>query len=813
MSNRAQSNISFLKNTIFTRRRVIGNRMYLVIGMLVLASACSHVSTFLTEDTERVMVRRLSTHYDRHKRSVDSECSFPPLIRFEFDINNVHIILNLEKNTFIQHNIPIYVTGENGNIVKDEEIDDTQKYALYQDVNQGGAMLVSCEWGDSYSLHGSFRYEGVLYHMTPSNTAEILDDHIIHRGDTNKVEYGMDAIKNANTASSSNNTNRSKRATIPPGNVVEMVFAIDYYTYNYYGADVAAEDSIRRHIAMLANEMDIYYAGIPSVDPSVDIRIYVSSIYINTDSETSDWSTNAQTTVNDVLYLPYDALVNTIQPWLSSKSADLQPYDHVMTMSVIEFASVSGDTIETGYTGVAYVGTVCDTITISFTQLEYNGRTAQTMAHELGHALSANHDGYENACDENDHNVMTPAFYLTTTSTLATAQWTFSTCSVNYFKQYIDGLGSNCMQSHSFSESDYNTHVGYGLPGEYYSTTDQCAMFVGAASTPCSITDTVLSDDCYNGYRCSNESNNCGSSKNLYPMAGTKCGDSTQDYICYRGTCQDRTVVISTTPRTTSTTSSTISTSSRTDSTSSQSTPTSSRTESTSSSTESTSSKTESTSSSTESTSSRTESTSSRTDSTTSKTTSTTPMSTTSSPCDSDKKCCVQVRVGKKMKKKCCKGTECCEKPDWFSTAQCYKDCCEGDTTNPSTPNTTPTPTPTTTLPCDLKQKCCENVQLGKKLKKKCCKGQSCCARPNWFSSTQCYKDCCDVASTTSTPKPITNQVSTTKQPCNLKEKCCTDVQVGKKIKKKCCKGLSCCDKPDWYSSTSCYESCCNVVS
>ncbi|KAL4223468.1 hypothetical protein ACF0H5_016939 [Mactra antiquata] len=705
------------------------------------------------------MVRRLSTHYDRHKRS--AECDFPPLLRFEFNVNDVHIVLNLEKNTHIQHNVPIYVPGENGQAVR-EDIDDTEKYSLYQDINHGSAMLVSCEEDASYRLLGSFRYEGVLYHMTPSNTPEVNKDHTIHTEHKDKLEYGNDAIDSANMNANSlgNNTSRQKRATIPSGNVVEMVFAIDYYTYNYYltdqGTQAAAEDALRRHITLLANEMDIYYAGIPSVDSSVDIRIYVSGIYINTNSTTSDWSSVSQVTVNGVPYLPFTNVVNNLRSWLLSQSG-LPPYDHVMTMSVIEFADVNNGVVSsTGLTGVAFLGTVCDASSVSFTQLEYHGRTAQTMAHELGHALNSQHDGTGNSCGETNYNVMTPTFYITASSTYAAAQWTFSSCSVSYFKSYISGLSSNCMQSHSFSQSNYNSMVAYGLPGQYYSTTDQCAMYEGPSSVPCSITDTVTSSDCYNGYRCSDPTLGCSSSSTLYPMAGTKCGDSSLDYICYKGQCVDRTVIITTTT-TTSTTPSTTSTTSSTTSTTSSTTSTTSSTTSTTPSTSPT------TSSTTSSTTSTTPSTTSTTPSTTStSTTTTTATPTTKSPCKKKKKCCTKVRIGKKFRRKCCRGPQCCSRPKWFSSTKCYQSCCTVDTTTSttttvttpttststtSTTSTVPTPTTstttlsTTTTPepvCTILPICCVRSGIGFR----CCFGTFCCNR-SWATGTQCYQNCC----------------------------------------------------------------------
>ena len=65
------------------------------------------------------------------------------------------------------------------------------------------------------------------------------------------------------------------------------------------------------------------------------------------------------------------------------------------------------------------------------------GRVAYIAAHELGHGLNAKHDGRAE-CPVSDENIMIAIPAYTIDITYAEAQWTFSNCSVESFKLYIN---------------------------------------------------------------------------------------------------------------------------------------------------------------------------------------------------------------------------------------------------------------------------------------------------------------------------------------------------------------------------------------
>ncbi|WAR28939.1 hypothetical protein MAR_002507, partial [Mya arenaria] len=65
--------------------------------------------------------------------------------------------------------------------------------------------------------------------------------------------------------------------------------------------------------------------------------------------------------------------------------------------------------------------------------------------------------------------------------------WTFSTCSVAAFKDYLNGLGnSNCLRDHGdyFDKEEWDEHQK-SLPGEIYSLDQQCSLILGNGHKNC----------------------------------------------------------------------------------------------------------------------------------------------------------------------------------------------------------------------------------------------------------------------------------------------------------------------------------------
>ncbi|XP_047146092.1 A disintegrin and metalloproteinase with thrombospondin motifs 9 isoform X1 [Hydra vulgaris] len=173
--------------------------------------------------------------------------------------------------------------------------------------------------------------------------------------------------------------------------------------------------------------------------------------------------------------------------------------------------------------GLAELGSMCDSLR-SCSIVEDNGLSAAfTIAHELGHLLNSPHDGINDLCTEelDKVHIMTPSF------SLRSKTWTWSACSRKYITSFLESSESTCLLDKPFN-IDYKALSK--LPGEIYSTADQCKLIYGENSTVCHtrvecdriwcIDSNNLSKPCYT---------------NNMPWAdGTKCGSK---MWCRRGTC------------------------------------------------------------------------------------------------------------------------------------------------------------------------------------------------------------------------------------------------------------------------------------
>ncbi|KAK3744250.1 hypothetical protein RRG08_020510 [Elysia crispata] len=274
---------------------------------------------------------------------------------------------------------------------------------------------------------------------------------------------------------------------------IDVVAVIDYGAYQRFLGNSASRsealEALREYYAFVFNGMDLRYQNIPNVNYQIRVRLIKVIV-----SETRDAS--SFTEEFRMFGTPWDSVdalsaLTSFSEYAVGTGADfLNPYDHSMLFTGYDLSSTedTGSTLTT--TGLAYTSTLCRTDGTSVSVVEDLGgfQSIDTATHELGHSLSAKHDGEENLCRSTDRYIMAGGTYPQT-QTNALNPWKFSVCSVNYFITFIaderrTSRGSICL-SYPLSISASIPDVSGRLPGQELSPDEQCVQIYGPSSRLC----------------------------------------------------------------------------------------------------------------------------------------------------------------------------------------------------------------------------------------------------------------------------------------------------------------------------------------
>ncbi|XP_061178344.1 uncharacterized protein LOC133186979 [Saccostrea echinata] len=171
------------------------------------------------------------------------------------------------------------------------------------------------------------------------------------------------------------------------------------------------------------------------------------------------------------------------------RKTTLPNHDHLMLFTDLDlYFSPSKNNYQTDVTGFAYVGALCTEASTSVIEDFGNFESVFTAAHELGHSLGAQHDGVGNDCAEMDQYLLT-AVSGQTTETTKHNPWKFSSCSIDYFREYIaniskpDSRVGNCLTDEAliYDTKEFNQNIATH-PGQLTNPNDQCKAIVGPNS-------------------------------------------------------------------------------------------------------------------------------------------------------------------------------------------------------------------------------------------------------------------------------------------------------------------------------------------
>ncbi|KAK0058719.1 ADAM family mig-17, partial [Biomphalaria pfeifferi] len=456
---------------------------------------------------------------------------------------NVPVRLQLQRISDINSNLPVYLVSKdsNGNIQKQkQEPSDLKTVGYYQDVNMQANIKITLTEGDKKQaiLEGEFRYQGKVYSIKPfsrakRDTGDTVYD--VHEKQTQRHFGHKDYIPLADKSSkfikrsTSYSTRRHERATTPTY-YIDVVAAVDKTMYDIFltraGNQQAVSTDIREYFSFVFNGVDLSYRSITWTSYRINVRLIKIVVFSKTDVYRVIFDAKKEAFIESNLSLDsFSQLVN------SATGMDLfAPYDHVML-----FVGKSMISDDDKLLGLAYMSHVCRTDGQS-SSIIYDAGTYSsilTAAHELGHSLSAEHDGEGNRCRFEDRYIMAATDSDSTQGT-ELHPWIFSNCSVANFTNLFQELlqtshGKMCLNTKLSADDSYDVK---SYLGQRYPPDQQCKRRLDK-------TDVVFSRNLHDTDLCLNLYCSFADSTSYYSQSepayyGTSCASGK---VCKQGEC------------------------------------------------------------------------------------------------------------------------------------------------------------------------------------------------------------------------------------------------------------------------------------
>ncbi|XP_070200593.1 A disintegrin and metalloproteinase with thrombospondin motifs 10-like isoform X2 [Littorina saxatilis] len=294
-------------------------------------------------------------------------------------------------------------------------------------------------------------------------------------------------------------------------------------------------EKIRRYYAFVMNGVNMLYSTITSLPYKIHVRL--SSVVIAAVPGSSDWTEQYRVKASQWDEVDANLALKAVSNWAAT--TDMLPaYDHLMVFSGYDLSKTVDEVTSDKITGLAYTGTVCDTNGKATSIVEDLGgfQCIGTAAHELGHGLSAEHDGTENVCRSEDRYVMAAGTYdVTTTNKLN--PWRFSSCSVSYFNSFFKNelrfaRGQQCIYN-SLGASSSVPNVTSLVEGQLYDPDEQCRQVYGPESRLCRGPEFGKAEDVCTDMFCYDPTTSA-TCYQLVAARGTTCGNKKW---CESGQC------------------------------------------------------------------------------------------------------------------------------------------------------------------------------------------------------------------------------------------------------------------------------------
>ncbi|XP_046547714.1 uncharacterized protein LOC124257649 [Haliotis rubra] len=433
------------------------------------------------------IVSRFGLCQDNIEASVDilkphpglRSCTLPREFTVTVRTHNESATLRLVTSTSVKSTAPVYVCRqEKGNpvIVRDTVL-DPERTAEYQDVTHLSNMEVSCVMKKNskpyYIFEGFLVFSGrSMFELKPTRSASgdvkyTLTSTTVHNKQIDADDDGENG-RSGNGGSGSawesmaSHSLRKKRQIQSPI-YVDVIAVLELSVYKRWLSratqptpalkDQETKQGLRRHFAHLLNGDEL------SPKPFQNAIVNETKIEGN-------------------------QLLNDIINW-KADTPGFPDNDHVVVFTALDLFAIAGNT--TDLLGYAEIGAVCEYPEDSVSAVEYTDNLVDDMlvtTHEIGHALSALHDGDQNTCNSSYQYIMSGFGYSSTQVLDHNNYYVFSTCSLSYIQNFIQGIlanGTNAQQEclQKPLEPVSVTNITGTMPGQLYDVHTQCQMMYG----------------------------------------------------------------------------------------------------------------------------------------------------------------------------------------------------------------------------------------------------------------------------------------------------------------------------------------------
>ncbi|XP_055862856.1 A disintegrin and metalloproteinase with thrombospondin motifs 7-like isoform X2 [Biomphalaria glabrata] len=497
----------------------------------------------------------------------------PEIVDLKVMSSKVSTELHLSRVSHIQNDLPVLTLSvdDYGMIVHTKaNLDNLQMIAFYQDLEHNAAMQVTryddtSKPGQHLTFMGQFVMDGIQYTLEKAFAARSptssFDQYVlkyplnIKKTDNNRIRPDHDVkvirsnrqhLSHSSTQSDGDRRDKHRRPRQASTDYsIDTVVIVDYKAYlrfyhNAGGNRSLALLNIKEYYSFIISGLDMLYQDIKHAD--FRIRVYLMKIIVAETKESSNFTEQYQVPDTPLNTVDNDDALDALREYVVGPgSVAVFPSDHVMLFTGYDLTSQELNGVSKANAGRAYESNLCDENGYSTSVVEdtMGLNSVHIAAHELGHVLSAKHDGYGNSCDSSARYIMATTL-IPATNTTELNPWRFSECSEKYIIDYITSLsntsaGKKCLLERLQAE-DHLNKSDQNLPGLKYSPDNQCKMIYGNLSYLC---PGIKSYDlfiesakictqmfCYDPVR--------DSCYNTLPAQGTVCGNGK---VCMMGEC------------------------------------------------------------------------------------------------------------------------------------------------------------------------------------------------------------------------------------------------------------------------------------